>query len=601
MSRAHGQLRSSQVITTYGPGALIDLPRDSGIVGGLDYWPKVSELVEIPEPRLSRKLELITGVKVPRLYSPPPAPNNPQQANLGIRAWRFPEWFIVQEDSTKQEGDRRERSRRLVNRIHLDDDRRHFDGRPVVATRFVRACPKGHVDDINWWEFVHQGDQSCARSQLWLDERGTTGDLAELSVRCQGCSKSRPLYEASEIERNALGFCTGRRPWLGLHTEETCKERSRLLVRTASNSYFPQVVSVLSIPDRGSAVEAAVRELWEYLQIVEDATGLGFLKRMPKVADKLAPFSDSEVLDAIHSIKSGGSADRPVKEVELEAILAAPEGFGEDVPVDPDFHVRRLPDHAWRHGDGLEAVQAVFQLHRLREVMALAGFSRFEAIMPDINGEYDTDVERAQIQTEPSWFPAVENRGEGVFVQLRASAVRDWLDRPGVKARLTDLENGHKKWAEERKSKWPFPGGSYILLHTLSHLLLQALAMKAGYSASSIRERIYAESELERYGILLFTGSSDAEGTLGGLVAEARHMQSHLRRALAAAGLCSNDPICAQHIPDSTLEKRYLHGAACHGCTLVAETSCEMRNEYLDRALVVPILGVEDAALFGSV
>jgi len=230
--------------------------------------------------------------------------------------------------------------------------------------------------------------------------------------------------------------------------------------------------------------------------------------------------------------------------------------------------------------------------------MALVGFSRFEAIMPDINGEYDTDVERAQIQTEPKWFPAVENRGEGVFVELRASAVREWLTRPGAKARLRELESGHQRWAEERKSERPFPGGPYVLLHTLSHLLLQALAMKAGYSASSIRERIYADFESERYGILLFTGSSDAEGTLGGLVAEARHMESHLKTALSTAALCSNDPICAQHVPDNSMERRYLHGAACHGCTLVAETSCEMRNEYLDRALVVPILGVEDAALF---
>ena len=48
MSRkAHGQVRRSQVITTYGPGALIDLPRHSAIVGGLDTWPKTGDLDEI--------------------------------------------------------------------------------------------------------------------------------------------------------------------------------------------------------------------------------------------------------------------------------------------------------------------------------------------------------------------------------------------------------------------------------------------------------------------------------------------------------------------------------------------------------------------------
>ena len=43
-----------------------------------------------------------------------------------------------------------------------------------------------------------------------------------------------------------------------------------------------------------------------------------------------------------------------------------------------------------------------------------------------------------------------------------------------------------------------------------------------------------------------------------------------------------------------------LHGAACHGCTLIAETSCEMRNEYLDRALAVPTLYAAGAAFFGA-
>ena len=120
--------------------------------------------------------------------------------------------------------------------------------------------------------------------------------------------------------------------------------------------------------------------------------------------------------------------------------------------------------------------------------------------------------------------------------------------------------------------------------------------MRCGYPASSIRERVYVTSG--HYGILLYTGSPDAEGTLGGLVQQARHFEDHLAHALEAGSLCSNDPICAQHSESAGLEGRWLLGAACHGCALVAETSCEMRNDYLDRALVVPVLGLEDAAFF---
>lgn len=290
-----------------------------------------------------------------------------------------------------------------------------------------------------------------------------------------------------------------------------------------------------------------------------------------------------------------------MKQVELEAILAAPEGFGDDVPVDPNFHAHRLPDRAWRHSERSAGVEAVIQFHRLREILTLIGFTRFEAVTPDINGEYETDVERAQIALEPQWFPAVENRGERVFLQIRADAVKKWLGRPAVVQRLEGLATGHKLWMEDRKAKRPFPGGSYVLLHTLSHLLIQSLAMRCGYPASSIRERIYADTQAEHFGILLYTGSPDADGTLGGLVQEARYVEDHLLLALRMGALCSNDPICAQHAPGISMEKRWLHGAACHGCALVAETSCEMRNDYLDRALVVPVLSVGDATFFGAI
>jgi hypothetical protein len=189
--KAHGQVRRGQVITTYGPGALIDLPRHSAIVGGLDTWPKTSDLEEILEPRLTRKLQTMTDVAAPPLYAPPPDSADPREPAKGIGVWRFPEWFVVQEASGDDE---RERSRRLVHRKGLDN-KGMFDGRPVVATRFVRACPKGHVDDLDWQRFVHGAEDPCRR-QMWLDERGTSGDLADLVVRCE-CGKSRSLSEAT--------------------------------------------------------------------------------------------------------------------------------------------------------------------------------------------------------------------------------------------------------------------------------------------------------------------------------------------------------------------------------------------------------------------
>ena len=92
----------------------------------------------------------------------------------------------------------------------------------------------------------------------------------------------------------------------------------------------------------------------------------------------------------------------------------------------------------------------------------------------------------------------------------------DWLGREAVQKRLSQLIEGHDAWARQRNSERRFPGGPYVLLHTLAHLLIQSLSMRCGYPAASIRERIYADYEGKRFALLLYTASPDAEGTLGG-------------------------------------------------------------------------------------
>lgn len=598
MSRAdQGTVRRSQLITTFGVGSLVDLPKRSVIVGGLDHWRPGSKdgFEEIVEPRLSRKLVGFTGGGPPNLYAPPAMDGFPVARGGSVAAFAFPRWFVAQEPTAGELASPSEpRSRPLVPRSSLDE-KHWYDRRPVVATRFVRACPKGHVDDLDWYGFVHRGESDC-RAPLSLVELGTTGDLSDIRVRC-ACGRSRPISDAKA--EGPLGPCRGARPWLGKHAGEDCDRQARLLIRTASNAWFPQIVSVLSLPERGSVVDEAVAALWDELSYVDNVQELAFVRKKPKGA-AIGSFSDTEVLDAITRRRAGAAPDRPVKAAELDELLAAPEGFGEDVPVNPDFHARALPRSIWSRSGRFDGMlERVVQVHRLREVMALAGFTRFEAVMPDIDGEYRSDVTRAAISLEQPWLPAVENRGEGIFLLLDSDALRSWEARPEVRARLARLAAGHGRWKERRQKEHGFPGGLYLLVHTLAHLLLQSVALRCGYPAASIRERVYVDTERHRAGLLLYTASPDAEGTLGGLVAEARRIEDHLAAALEGARLCSNDPVCALHEPENTLEQRFLHGAACHGCSLIAETSCEMRNEHLDRALVAPIIGGGAAAFFG--
>jgi hypothetical protein len=149
-----------------------------------------------------------------------------------------------------------------------------------------------------------------------------------------------------------------------------------------------------------------------------------------------------------------------------------------------------------------------------------------------------------------------------------------------------------------------FLGARYYLLHSLSHLLITAISLECGYSASAIRERIYCNptrtDPQPMAAILLSTGTSGSEGTLGGLIDQGRRIVDHLRRAFDLGRLCSNDPICACHDPEDTAVERYFEGAACHGCLFIAEPSCERFNRNLDRALVVPCLGHQEVAFFAE-
>ena len=208
---------------------------------------------------------------------------------------------------------------------------------------------------------------------------------------------------------------------------------------------------------------------------------------------------------------------------------------------------------------------------------------------------------RRALARETTWLPAYENKGEGIFLQFSTQYQNEWASRADVIKHGLGLKQGFDAWkAERQSSSRVFPGLPYIALHSFSHLLLTAVALECGYPSSSIRERIYAIPGVG-YGVLLYTGSSDAEGTLGGLIEVGRRIHNSVRSALELGLLCSNDPVCAQHDPgEQAGESPSPRKAACHGCLLIAETSCEQHNDFLDRALVVKTVEELGAELFSD-
>ena len=598
-----GELRRSQVLTTFGPGSMVDLPNQSVLIAGLEYWKGDKE--RIYEDRLQNWLGERLKVPELKLFAPPVDSGDAVATRTGIDAFLFPVWFLGQVDETWTAPDGRiYRTRpllpwdRLVKDGYLTRDRKI---KPVVPVRFVQACVRGHISDVDWYGFVRSDYKTERTGDLWLDEGGAGNDFAEIYVRDEkNKNQRRPLSEAAIRDGAVLGWCNGRSPWLGPRVREPCNKPNRLLTRSASNAYFSQTVCVISLPDNDQALRSAVDRVWEdYLKYCESEAEVGKERRKEKVAAALEGHTDAEVWADVERRLSGAApVEKGIKQVEIETLLAQKETLGEDKP-EGDFYARTHPIGPLPRGaEG--KIDRLVLVHRLREVSAQVGFTRFDDTLPDINGELVLDVELAPLSRDLTWLPANENRGEGVFLSFSSDAIRAWLKRTEVKARNAQLLAGFEEWKKRKKiEEAPFAGSSYIMLHSLAHLLITALSLDCGYSASAIRERIYAGAS--GYGILLYTGTPGSEGSLGGLVEMGKNIGRHLERTLELGRLCSNDPVCAQHDAADPHEERFLHGAACHGCLLIAETSCERRNEFLDRALVVPTVATPGTAFFAEV
>lgn len=532
-SKPSGELRQSQLLTTFGPGSMVDLPTRSVVISGLTYWKGDRQFIR--EDRLRYKvwksLGLLDGQDI-QLYTPPQQSNDPQAAMTGVDAFIFPGWFLAQVDTIIEINGKIYRTRPLVSWSAVKGGLK-FEGQRVqaVPVRFVQACINGHLSDIDWYAFVHQDFNTNLRGQLWLDEGGSGNDFEEIFVRCEQTGKRRPLSQAKVNDSKVLGFCEGHRPWLGPHGKETCKsykinsagdivetnqsEYNRLLVRSASNAYFTQILSVISMTDQDAELKKAIDRFYEEdLQYAEELADIRKELKKPKFAD-LANFEADTVWAEIKRRKSGlTTPEKSIKQVELEALMTCPEEMGKETPSkDKVFqgYARRLDtlDPKWRL-----LIDRIDLVHRLREVVALIGFTRFEAAVPNIEGEIDDlaiNVRRATLDFEPNWVPAIENLGEGVFISIKKETIHQWLKRPQVQARAEKLEKGFYKWLDTRgiprDKALKFPGAPYIMLHSLSHLLITAVSLDCGYASSAIRERIYAFDDIG-YGILLHTGTS---------------------------------------------------------------------------------------------
>ena len=622
--------RRSQGIVPYGVGAIIDFPEESLMAAGLDAWTieispdsanSLKSATGISEPRLQARLSYELGREISGLYMPPEAPERHSQqvyrfSGPVVKAEspfvRFPNWHFcprcralqfVPWNSPSHVGNEDLRCKNGTFRRQAKSYTKSCSELPLkrrpklVPVRFVIACSKGHLSDFPWSQWAHDGGDGCGEGPgiLYLVSTGGAG-LEGIKVECSKCGAYKSLRGAfnPEVFKQITGMaCPGHRPWLGPNGSElNCQESVQVVQRGASNVYFPHVVSSILIPPYSEKLHQVLdnHSIWNEIREILDGirvngepvfTASMFSSRAIKNGIEPDVFASAIKQKYLDPEKWSGTVDRSesaFRFTEHQAFLGQRPSPSER----DEFDIRKTDITSYDY-----AVRGYFSeivlIPRLKETRALIGFSR---VTP-----YDGNQDRlaSLSKRKLSWLPAVSSSGEGIYLELDQEKLQDWEStQPEISARVALINRNLQKVCMEKNTPFNPYSSRFLLTHTLSHLIIRQLSFDCGYDSSSLKERLYVSDDTEQKmcGILIYTASGDSEGSLGGLVrqGETGKLEATIIAAVRNAAFCASDPLCLES------EGQGYYGmnlAACHACSLLPETACELGNRVLDRALII--------------
>ncbi|MEU0020079.1 DUF1998 domain-containing protein [Streptomyces rochei] len=611
-----GRIRRAQLVSPFGVGAMSILVNGTSVVtAGLDSWFRsdepgnlyIDEFV-VQEWRLQDRLN-VRQLRLPPDARTPLAGAGGAQRNvkLTVPVLRFPRWSFCIYCKLL-----RESPLSMAEPVRCPDKRHAgMKYKPVMSqVPFIAICERGHMDDFPWSPWVHQALQPSCGGDLRLLSRGG-GTLAGQVVRCDGCKAERTMERVLEAAPDEEGrdhtvlsrflskegefSCAGARPWVA-DPGSGCGQPLRGALRAAGNVYFPKVESAIFLPRQEGGASAEVLDVLRLpeaksrIQLLHEVLGdVPLAQLRGQMPELLAPFSDEELttgLNAILGLPTIKASQDEGGELTSVADWRRPEyDLLRATPKDPDLTITDpgVPDSLSHSLDRVRRVET------LRETRALRGFTRVRDGNLRIS-DGKALLRRRPVPPERDWLPAYVVKGEGIYVELSAQSLGQWESRDEVRERVSRIATSFASVQQQRGLGVREVTPRLVLLHTLSHLLINQLVYTCGYSSASLRERLYVSTEpgAEMSGVLIYTAAGDSEGTMGGLVRMAlpQNLEPVFENALDEARWCSTDPVCmelgeAGQGPDSC------NLAACHGCALLPETSCEEFNRFLDRGLVI--------------
>lgn len=620
MARGSSPVRRAQLLSPFGVGAIMVTPEGTSMMAaGLDHWfarpagsaiPVDEEEFRVEEWRLERMLD-VSHFRMPPDHRPPRRYSSEPNQGLVVPFVRFPTWHRCPSCRLLMQVPQSSAAQQLCPRCQEGSDGRGKYKRRMIQVSNVAICQAGHLQDFPYREWVHRSAAPPDHGPLRLFATGAA-TAANEKIRCDACKAERTLQgvlraseEGSFLSKNLDRgdedyLCAGRMPWHGPTCAVGCGEQLRGALRGASNVYFPLIASSIYLP-RGSAHDAP-QDLLELMNQPPASTLLHMASQLGGSAtpDMLrnsafmafSRFSDAQIGSAIEVLSSPETTPRGSVEDESADIDFRRQEF--DVllePRDESQLVIRKPGDGAYDGSVATLFSDIRLVERLRETRVLWGFNRVLAESSKGYADRRALLWRDVPKGDDVWLPAYAVFGEGIFLRFREEPIVEWEARPSVVSRIQRLRDHYSEMAHDRGIAPIEVSPRLVLVHTLSHLLINALAYSAGYAAASLRERLYVSTHEQEpmAGLLIYTADGDSEGTLGGLVRLGRPgwLEPVLAHAMDQATWCSGDPICMEIGGSSGQGPDSCNLAACYRCSLVAETSCERGNRFLDRALLV--------------
>lgn len=608
----------------------------SVITAGLDHWYDINDGGSLAlDQYQEHDWRLESRLKVSEFRLPPDwrykrGGNEEQNLELTVPVLRFPRWcFCMYCKQLK-----RSTLTMQQQEVCSDPEHKEFKNKPRMSqVPFVAICRDGHLDDFPFDKWVHRSINPNCQGTLRLLARGGSGlegqvvvcgfDVKGKHQERLGCGAERSLLGITSTRQGRDGeerttltdqlsglddpyHCTGARPWLH-QMDGACLLSVRGALRAAGNVYFPKVETSIYLPQQVGAVSAEMHELMRHPAVSSTMRTLHMIfgatleaaqlreQLLCNVAPELfGPISDEDLM-AGYRDRFGVGAEQVKAQSEngYDAELLT----SDEIWRYPEFkHIRETlrDDNLTAHDPGkhlsLEPyLDRVRSVDVLRETRALRGFTRVQD-GPLKLSEGKALLRRQTLLPSQDWLPAYVVKGEGIYFELDPERLLAWESRVEVQERAATIASNYGRAASQRGLQERRLGPRFVLLHTLGHLLINELVFACGYSSASLRERLYVStsSGQEMAGLLIYTAAGDSEGTMGGLVRMARpeNLLSIFESAVIDARWCSTDPVCMDsgergQGPDSC------NLAACHGCGLLPETSCEEFNRFLDRGLVI--------------